>query len=144
MGKMEGTFRVESRELKALVSVAHAAHKPVVKGMKNIGFFLMVLILAAIMLNHLDFVITPTLVGTGVEVTRVLITFNSCSHFTPLPPHEESSWFTELRRLTMIEQSRASAGDWGQSSSIESRRLIMISCSQSLAVRDGRKLSSRF
>lgn len=87
--KSQGTFRVKVIELEPPTGFTCAAEEIEVERMQDGSFLFMVLKFSAFMLNNLDLIPAKALIGASVEVSGVLIAFQSRSHLASLFPEGE-------------------------------------------------------
>jgi hypothetical protein len=75
--KIQGALRVELTDMEVPVSITSAAQEVKVEGMENCCLLIVVVKLAAIVLENLDFIAPVALISTGMEESGILVTFNS-------------------------------------------------------------------
>lgn len=75
--KIQGALRVELTDMEVPVSITSAAQEVKVEGMENCCLLIVVVKLAAIVLENLDFIAPVALISTGMEESGILVTFKS-------------------------------------------------------------------
>lgn len=89
MAKCQRPLRVEVLELKAPASGTCTPKEIEVEGVKNSSLLIMIVNLTAVVLNHLNFVVSVPLICAGVEKAGVFVTFKCCPNFASLFPKEK-------------------------------------------------------
>jgi hypothetical protein len=83
------SLRIEIIKVESPSSSSSTAKKVVVEGMKDNSFLIVIVNFRSLMLNNLYLIATVPLVGTGVEIASIFISFQSCSDFATLLPQKK-------------------------------------------------------